>query len=279
MFDRIWITGAKGLIGNHLVRTAKDYPSLGRVVPLGHEDLDLTDSQAIRAEFARQRPELVIHCAALTRTQDCDRNPGHAQRLNVEATAVLADLAGEISFFFFSTDLVFDGRAGNYGESAAANPLSRYGETKAAAEQRVLANPRHTVIRTSLNAGPSLAGSRGFDEQIRNAWARGETLRLFNDEFRCPIPAEITARAIWELAIRGARGIFHVAGAERLSRHDIGRLLAARHPELTPRIVSCSAAEYLGPPRPLDTSLNCTRVASLLSFPLPRYSDWVASRG
>jgi dTDP-4-dehydrorhamnose reductase len=153
--------------------------------------------------------------------------------------------------------------------------LSVYGRTKAEAERLVLANPRHTVVRTSLNAGASPAGDRGIEEQMRRAWKEGKTLRLFRDEFRSPIPAEVTARAVWELVDRGAAGLYHVAGAERLSRWQIGQLFAARWPEWKPRILEASLAEYQGAARPPDTSLNCAKAQALLSFPLPRFGDWV----
>jgi dTDP-4-dehydrorhamnose reductase len=72
-----------------------------------------------------------------------------------------------------------------------------------------------------------------------------------------------------------ATGLFHVAGAERLSRVEIGNALAARWPDLTPRINSCSLKDYAGPPRSPDTSLNCAKAQRLLSFPLPRFTQWL----
>ena len=153
------------------------------------------------------------------------------------------------------------------------NPLGVYAETKVEAEQIVLANPRHTVVRTSLNGGVSPKRNRGIDEQARIAWTNGQSLRLFTDEYRSPIDASVTARAIWELALAKAAGIFHVAGAERLSRFELGKLLAARWPELSPRIEPASLAEYRGAPRPPDCSMNCAKAQALLSFPLPRYSE------
>src|SRR4029079_11562981 len=120
--------------------------------------------------------------------------PALAHRTNVDATALLAELAADIPFVFFSTDVVFDGRAGNYDESAPVNPLSVYARTKADAERVLLPNPKHTVIRTSLNFGSSPSGRSAWNEQLREAFTRGETLKLFTDEFRCPIPAMITAR-------------------------------------------------------------------------------------
>jgi dTDP-4-dehydrorhamnose reductase len=247
------------------------------VLPLTRDSLDLTDASAVRAAFRLQRPQLVIHCAALSRSPACEANPALARQLNVEVTAVLAELAADIPLFFLSSDLVFDGQKGNYDETAPVNPLSVYAETKAAAEQIILANPKHTIVRTSLNGGTSPTGDRGFNEQLRRAWQAGQRMKLFADEFRSPIPAEATARAIWELAARNQPGLYHVAGSERLSRWQIGQLLAARWPQLNPRIEPGSLKEYSGAPRAPDTSLNCAKAQNLLSFPLPGLTEWLAA--
>ncbi len=276
--QRIWITGAGGLIGSWIFKTApRDLESV-EVLGLTRPQLDLADFPALEREFRRQKPQLVFHCAALTRTPDCQRDPALAHKLNVQLTAFLSELAAEVPFFFLSSDLVFDGRQGNYDESAIVNPLSVYGQTKAEAEQAVLRNPRHTVLRTSLNSGRSPTGDRSFDEQLRRAWAAGQKLHLFRDEFRCPIGAEVTARALWELAGKRACGLYHLAGSERLSRWQIGQVVAATCPELNPQLESASLTEYAGAPRAADTSLSCAKVQRLLSFPLPRWSDWFAAQ-
>jgi dTDP-4-dehydrorhamnose reductase len=273
----VWITGAGGLIGNYLVRSAPQYRPDARVIALTRQGLDLADSAAVRAAFHRDNPQLVIHCAALSRSPDCEANPALARTLNVEVTTLLAELAAEVSFVFLSTDLVFDGLRGNYDEAAPVNPLSVYAATKAAAEQILLANPNHTIIRTSLNGGTSPTGDRGFNEQMRRAWEAGQSMRLFTDEFRSPIPAEVTARAIWELASPGKPGLYHVAGSERLSRWQIGQLLAARWPDLKPQIESGSLKQYRGAPRAPDTSLNCAKAQQLLSFRLPGLTEWLSA--
>lgn len=244
---------------------------------LTRDRLDLTDASAVREAFRRQEPQLVIHCAALSKSPECEANPALARKLNIEVTARLAELAAEIPLVFLSTDLVFDGRLGNYDETAPVNPLGVYAETKAAAEQVILANPKHTIIRLSLNGGTSPTSDRGFNEQMRRAWQAGQTLRLFTDEFRSPIAAAATARAIWELAARNQPGLYHVAGSERLSRWQIGQLLAARWPQLNPRIEPGSLKEYKGAPRAPDTSLNCAKVQRLLAFRLPGLAEWLSS--
>jgi dTDP-4-dehydrorhamnose reductase len=270
---RVWVTGAGGLIGHHLVLAARKFAPWFQVVPLTHEEFELTDFAAVEKRFRADRPQWVIHCAALSRAADCQADPAAARRVNVDATIHLAALAAESGFIFFSSDLVFDGRKGGYVESDPPNPLQFYGETKAAAEELILRNRRHIVLRAGLNSGATLSGGRSFNEQMANAWRAGGSVKLFIDEFRSPLPAAVTARAVWELARPGCAGLYHLAGSERLSRVEIGRVVAARHPELEARIEVCSRREYGGPPRPADVSLKCGKVQALLSFALPAFSS------
>jgi dTDP-4-dehydrorhamnose reductase len=271
-----WITGAGGLIGNYLVQTAGKFAPWLHVHSLTRSELDLEDFAAVREAFRKESPELIIHCAALANTPACEKNPTLAHKLNVEVTAMLAELAADIPFIFFSTDLVFDGRAGNYDESAPVNPLSVYAKTKVEAERVVLGNPKHTVLRTSLNFGRSPTGERAFNEQMRRAVKRGETLQLFTDEFRCPIPAVETARAVWELAVQDKPGLYHVVGSERLSRWQIGQLLVKYWNCPNAKMEPGSIKDFHGLPRSPDTSMNCAKLQRLLSFPLPRMSEWLA---
>jgi dTDP-4-dehydrorhamnose reductase len=267
-----WITGAGGLIGSHLLRSA---PEDCNVIGLTRAELELTDEKAVTARFRRDKPGLVIHCAALSKSPLCEKEPDLAWKVNVEITRVLADLCSAGRLVFFSTDLVFDGKKGWYVESDSVNPLTVYARTKVAAEEIVLRNISHLVIRTTLNSGVSPSGDGGFDEVTRRGWLAGEAARLFTDEFRCPIPAIETARAVWELIEKEARGLYHVAGTERLSRWEIGRLLAARWSELKPRIEAISIKDYKGPPRSPDTSLDCGKAQSVLGRCLPAFSEWV----
>lgn len=270
-----WVTGAGGLIGSYLVNSCAGRTDW-QVRGLTRQDLDLADTAAMRRLFLSDQPDLVIHCAALSKSPACQANPSLARELNVTVTARLAELANEIPFLFLSTDLVFDGRKGNYLETDPVNPLSVYAETKVQAEQIVLRNPRHTVVRTSLNGGRSPSGDRGFNEEMCLTWKAGRTLNLFTDEFRCPIAARVTADALWALARANPSGIFHLAGSERLSRWQVGELLAQRHRELNPRLHPGSLRDYQGAPRPPDTSLDSSRIQALLPFPLPAFSRWLA---
>jgi dTDP-4-dehydrorhamnose reductase len=273
----VWITGANGLIGNYLVQTAPKFAANWRVQPLSRADFDLLDFDAVRRQFRKDHPQLVIHCAAITDIVQAQADPGLTRRINIEVTKRLAELSADVQFAFFSSDLVFDGQKGNYAETDPVNPIHLYGETKVAAEQFVLENPRHLVVRTSINGGISRSGTRGFNEQLRLALKTGRRMKLFTDEFRCPIFAGESARAVWELVRQGCTGLFHVAGAEKLSRWQIGQLLAKRWPELKANIEPGSAKGFPGPPRAPDTSFDISKVQKILPMPLPGLSEWLAA--
>lgn len=274
---RVWITGAGGLLGSYLFKTAPRFARDWQAIPLRRGELDLTDFAAVQARFHADRPDAVIHCAAIAHSPVCQREPELARRVNIEATRHLAELAAELPFFLYSSDLVFDGTRGNYVETDAPNPVSVYAETKVAAEQVVLANPRHTVLRLSLNFGKSPTANRAFNEMLRNDLAAGKSFSLFTDEFRCPTAALVTARATWELLQQRAAGLFHLCGADRLSRWEIANLLLPHWPALPGKLQPDTVKNYQGPPRPPDSSMNCAKVQRLLSFRLPGMAEALAA--
>jgi len=277
MKPRAWITGAGGLIGHQLVRTAARWAPEWQILPVTRQTVDLTEERAVRSLWRSSPPALVIHCAAASRPAACEQDPAWARSINVRSTALLASLAEEIPFLWFSSDQVFDGTKGWYVETDRVNPINVYGETKAEAEQVVLANPGHTTIRVALTAGMSPTGDRSFVEDMCRT-ARKKPLTLFTDEYRTPVPAGVVTRAVWELVRLGRGGLYHLGGKERLSRLEIGTALALRYPELVSRIVAGSVREYEGPKRPADLSLCCDKLQQLLSFPLVGLRDWLDKR-
>ena len=269
-----WVTGAGGLIGSAVV-ASRWVPSGWKAVGLDRRALELTDFAAVEARFLRERPDALIHGAALSKSVACQRDPVLARCLNVDVTRHLAGLFRGLPMLFLSTDLVFDGTRAPYGEDAPTCPLSVYGETKVEAERWVLEDPGHLVVRTSLNHGKSPTGDRGFNEEMERAWSQGRRLDLFVDEYRCPIGAEVTARALWRLLEVGATGVVNVAGSQRLSRWEIGRLLAAGDPGRLALVAPASAKDHPGARRPPDTTLDVRRAREWLGFDLPGYAAWL----
>jgi dTDP-4-dehydrorhamnose reductase len=278
MAPRAIVTGAAGLIGQYLVKTAPRWAPEWDVQGLSRAELELTESLKVKARIHALKPDLLIHCAALSRTKDCEIDPDSARHINVEVTAHLAQLSQDIPFIFLSSGEVFDGRAGWYGEEDEPNPINVYGRTKLEAEEAVLANPKHTVVRIVLTAGTSETGNRSFVEEMCRTAKAGRDMTLYADEFRCPLPAGVIARALWELVDRQQPGLYHLGGRERLSRWEIGEALLPWSPELDGHLIKGSARNHVGSPRPADLSLRCDKIQSLLSFRIPGFREWLIGR-
>ena len=278
MAPRAIITGAAGLIGQYLVKSAPCWAPGWDVQGLTRAQLDLTDRSAVASAFQRHKPQLVIHCAALSRTRDCEQDPDRARAINVDATATLSQLARDIPFILLSSGEVFDGARGWYRESDDPHPINVYGRTKLEAERVVLQNPAHTVVRIVLTAGTSAGGDRSFVEDMCRTARAGNDVTLYADEFRCPLPAGVIARALWELVHHDQPGLYHLGGSERLSRWEIGELLLPWYAELRGRLVKGSARNHAGAPRPTDLSLTCDKIQRFLSFRIPGLRSWLTER-
>jgi len=279
----IWITGAQGLIGSHLVDQipdsfrAKIESGESRALGLGREELDLSDFDAVTRMWKEAPPACVIHCAAISRVGDCNTDPERAFHINTALVGHLANLCQSdgARLVLFSTDLVFDGlKSTPYFEEDAPNPVHVYAESKARAEDMARQCENHLILRTSLNAGMNPSRRSGFVEEMKSAWAQGKVLDLFVDEIRCPIPASVTADAVWELALGTFKGTLHWVGSEALSRFEIGAAVASHFPEIKPTIRATTLSDYSGPPRCPTLHLDNSRVQKLLPFPIPKFFDW-----
>ena len=275
----LWVTGGNGLIGRYLSDQAQLRWPRCRVLRVGRPEVDLADFDAITRRFSEDRPAAILHCAAMSRSPACEADPSRARLQNVEVTRHLVGLCGGVPFVFLSTDLVFRGDRGGLDETARPDPVSVYGKTKVEAEEVVRGLEQHLIIRTSLNYGHSSSADRAFNEEMVQAWKSGRTLRLFTDEYRTPIAASETARAILDLLNHGASGTFHVAGRERLSRWELGRLVAGLHPGLETRIEPTSLRGYQGPPRAADVTLDCRRAEAFLGRQMPAFGGWIRDFG
>ena len=229
------VTGASGYLGSELLCRTE-------AVGISSDDVDIRDAGAVRALFEQLRPQGVIHTAY----RRDDRTTTFDGAVNVAAAAAGARLV------HLSTDVVFDGEKGApYVEEDEPTPLTDYGRAKADAERAVLAeHPGALVVRTSLIYG----GARPGPQELL---AADPAASFFTDEVRCPIQVGDLADALIELAASDVSGVLHVAGADRLSRHEFAELLAGR-------AVRAATTADAGVVRPRDCSLAIDRARGLL---------------
>ena len=207
---RVLVTGAKGQLGVELLDV------LGRqhdVVGLDLPELDITSAEATRV-IADTRPAWVVHAAAWTDVDGCERDPERALLVNGEGTRRVAEACRAVGagLVYLSTDYVFDGRKGApYLEADPVSPLSAYARSKVAGEDAVRANaPRWAITRTAWLFGVS---GKNFVKTIVEKAAAGGPLRVVDDQVGSPTYARDLAEAIAELVSRELSGIYHLTNA------------------------------------------------------------------
>lgn len=238
-------------------------------------DLAIDDLVAL---LSGARPDAVIHCAALTDVDACEARPAEAERENVVVTARIAAAAASAGAFlaYISTDSVFDGTRGGYGEDEAAVPVNVYGRTKLAGEAAVraaIAPDRWLVARTAIYGWNALQ-KRSLAEFFLARLEAQEPVSGFADSIFTPILVDDLAEALLELIAAGAAGLFHVAGSEAVTKLEFGRRVAATF-GFDPSSVTPShraAAKQIAP-RPRDVSLRTSKVASALGRRMPNVDE------
>ncbi len=277
---KIVITGASGFLGSVLLeRAAASWQTVGifhtHPIPTSPQvrtvRLDLTARQAVFDFLTAEKPDVVLHTAAQTRVDVCEKNPAVCQDINENATRHLSEAAASVGsrLIFISTDLVFDGKRGWYTEDDATNPLSKYAQTKRVGEEIVQAAcPNSVVARIAILYGKSPQHRYSFSEWLRQSWEKGEPTPLFYDQFRTPIWVENLAEALLELAESSFTGILHLAGSQRIDRLSFAKIMA-RILGVDERLLMPKSMFEIPStaPRPQDVSLKIDRVRSLLKTP------------
>ncbi|MEO1589954.1 MAG: SDR family oxidoreductase [Cyanobacteria bacterium J06632_22] len=277
----LWITGISGFLGWHLAQVAapnwRIYGTYHRQ-PLHWPGgttacLDLLDFDAVAATLEEQRPAAVIHTAAMSKPNACQQNPEASHAINVTATEHLGRCcaAAGVPLVFTSSNLVFDGQSPPYRETDATAPLNIYGAQKAEAEQRLLTvYPQAVVCRLPLMFGPATPTANSFLQDFLSKLQSGQPLNLFTNEYRMPADARVIATGLL-LAIQSpGLGCLHLAGADRLSRYEMGQLLVAIWDIATAHIHPCRQIDVPMPaPRPPDLSMDTTKAQRLGYRPMP----------
>jgi dTDP-4-dehydrorhamnose reductase len=240
---RIFLTGASGLVGAAFARAAtrRGHTVTGIVGGFSAElpglaarrSLDLADESAVTAALLEVFPDAIVNCAAISVPEMCEADPARAQTLNVALPTVLARLAHHLSarLVHISSEQVFDGsRTSAYAIGDATSPINLYGRQKIASERAIQNHAAEFAVslRAPLLMGNSPGGKRSTHERLFADWAAGRAVKLYADEFRQTCTAENLAEVMLELCERrNLRGVFHWAGAELLSRYELGRRIRA----------------------------------------------------
>ena len=223
----VLIIGGSGFLGTELVRqaaaaghtTAATFATRPGTTPgVGWHALDLRDPERVEAVVAEVGPRLVVNATS----------GGSDWAVTAEGPVRLAMAAAKYGcrLVHVSSDAVFSGARVHYDESCLPDPVTPYGAAKAAAETGVrLVHPDAVIARTSLIIGDLQSV---HVRVVHDLAAGGRNGVLFTDDIRCPVHVADLAAALLELAACDANGVHHLAGADAVSRHELGTLIARR---------------------------------------------------
>ncbi|GHE12033.1 SDR family oxidoreductase [Streptomyces alanosinicus] len=225
----VLIVGGSGFLGAELARqgraagleTAATFHSHpGEIAGLTWHRLDLRNPASLRGVLDAVSPTAVVNASS----------GGSEWAVTAEGGMRLAQAAAQrgIRLVHVSSDAVFSGRRHDlYDETCLPDPVTPYGAAKAAAETAVrLLDVGAVVARTSLIIGD---GRRSEHERMVHALVAGtRDGALFSDDVRCPVHVGDLAAALWELTLSDAAGVFHLAGPDAVTRHELGTLIAQR---------------------------------------------------
>lgn len=233
---RVLITGAGGLLGANLALAALERHAVvaahGRhaVAIPGAESIgvDLTDEAACGALVAQTRPDWIIHCAANTNVDACEREPDAAYDLHVTASRYLAEHASKCGagMVYISTDAVYCGECGDYSEDEAGRAVNVYARTKLEGEHAVMDTlPDALIVRTTLY-GWNVQPKQSLAEWALAELEAGRSIRGFTDAVFSPILANDLAGVLLDAVEQRLHGVYNVAGREPCSKHAFVTRLA-----------------------------------------------------
>lgn len=281
---KVLITGANGLLGQHLTNVLlhKDHQVVATsrgesklpFQPSGnytYHEMDVADALQTFAIMSLEKPDVVVHAAAMTQVDDCELRPQQCDRINVQGTSqVLTDAETFSShFIYISTDFVFDGEKGNYTEEEDAKPISLYGFSKLQAESMVQTSTiPFAIVRTCLVYGNLLQGKRSnIVSWVRESLEQGKTIQVVSDQLRTPTYVEDLAKGITLIIEKKATGIYHIAGKDCLTPYDIAIRTAQKFQLDSSKIIKVDASTFKQPGRrPLKTGFVIEKARKELGF-------------
>ncbi|MCC6179145.1 MAG: dTDP-4-dehydrorhamnose reductase [Chloroflexi bacterium] len=239
---RILVTGSNGLLGTKVLErllhagpdaplaASRGAPSNGYLGDVPFWRMDVTDATDVAATLDAALPDAVIHTAALTDVDGCERERDAAEAINAGGAGNVARGCAErgIRLVHLSTEYVFDGAAGPYREDDPINPLGWYARTKAEGEQAVrAAGGSWAIARTTVLYGYAPHVRANFVLWLVGKLRAGERVRIVEDQIGSPTLADNLADMTLALARTNAVGVFNTVGADVLSRYEFARRIAA----------------------------------------------------
>lgn len=277
---RVLITGCNGLLGQNLIRLASpdaeiaglDLAESSLLTVAKYFSVDLGDRKAVLEAVSEWQPQWIVNAAAFTDVDGAETRRELCWRVNVTAVENLVYACRKVasSIAHVSTDYIFDGQHGPYGEEDTPNPIGYYGRSKLAGENVLVASRvAHVIARTMVLYGYGLSVRPNFVTWLIDKLQQGERVRIVTDQFGNATLADELALALWRMTGKNAGGIYHVAGRDVISRYDFAMAIANAF-ALDADLITAITTDQLrqAAPRPMKSGLKVDKVIRELGVPL-----------
>ena len=218
---RILVTGSEGQLGRELQRALRGHVVKATDLRSELGFIDITDYRQTLATVEAFGPDVVIHAAAMTNVDGCERDPDAAYAVNGMGTqnVALACQRAGAALVYISTDYVFDGEKGEpYLEFDPTNPVSAYGRSKLAGEQCLQTlMTRFYIVRTAWLY--SSHASNFVKWALKVSAEQSEMLGVV-DQTGSPTHAGDLAEGIAQLIEHGRYGVYHLTNEGSCSRYE-----------------------------------------------------------
>ncbi len=284
--QKILLTGVNGQVGHALLPKLSGF----EVIALSRNELDLTNTDAIRTVIREIKPDLLINPAAYTAVDKAESEPELAHAINADAPKVIAEELARLgsALMHFSTDYVYDGHKKTpYVETDQVNPINIYGKSKLAGEQAIQAiGLPHLILRTSWVYG---AYGQNFLKSIIKLAATRDHLNIVADQKGAPTSSLSIADAIldlinnWNSTKQAETGIYHLSNTGNTTWHGFACEIVKQHNHVSllpslkideSEIAPIATSEYPTPAaRPANSILDNTKLKSVFDIVLPSWQD------
>lgn len=277
---RIGITGASGMLGtalvshlsetHHIFATSRNKGAVQQNTTW--HCFDLVNGDALNQWLQEIKPDVVIHCAAITNVDLCEEQVDMTVGVHVESTKIISEYLNACGgrLIYISTDSVFDGNGVNpYRETDTTNPLNMYAKTKLEGEKFAQSMSHGLVLRTNI-IGQTEPGRMSFAEWVLEGLINKRSLNLFYDVYFSPLHVNDLSVIIGKIIEKPIAGLYHCASRDRISKYDFGKKMAELFELSTADInrVSVDSMEFKAN-RPKNMALNTDKIGRSLSYQLP----------
>jgi dTDP-4-dehydrorhamnose reductase len=259
----IAIIGANGFLGKKLSRTLSkknkvlSYDLINQDETIKINALDLKETHL---KLSRFRPDLIINCVAMRSSLECEENPITAMKVNYDSAINILKVSEKLNskMVFISSSYVFDGIKGDYKENDKTNPLNIYGKTKLLAEKEILKYNKSIILRVDLLYGyNSKEENNGHLSKI----LKEEEIKISEPkQIRSPLLADDLGDIILKLIDQNQKGIFHIAGEEKIEILEFYQKLEKIIRNKS-KIITESKNKRIN--FPLNSTLNISKIKSL----------------